>query len=226
MNSIDYINQLVQALNTINGQIFSLRTEFDQVKNDLGEIKERALAPTPEALKASAVNDENDKKYEEKVQVIVANINKSQKMMDEMQVKLGLVENLYQKVAVDGELDYFKVVAKETSEKLKNLEIAFTLKTNTIERNVRNLPKPLTKEEVQSMIDMSLSMLLEGLKSSQQEQSVSEEVDVQEEEVDVNNSTSTDDVDDNEPLPVEVVIQSMEPVSKSKPKRKYNKKTK
>jgi hypothetical protein len=240
MNSIDYINQLIQAVNAINGQMFSLRNEVEQVKKDFVQMKDRVSLPDNKEK-----TEENNKKHEEQVKVIIDSVDKTNKMMKEMQNKLGSVDELYKRVAVDGDLDYFKVLSKETAEKLKNLEIALTLKANTLERGIRNIPKPITKDEIQSMIDKSLNMLLEGLRPSVQEESpvtvetpeqqvvqpqdqvVQEYLqDVQEmipDNVIDTNTTSTDDIEVDE-TPVEVVIQSLEPTTQPKTKRKYNKK--
>lgn len=237
MNSIDYINQLIQAVNGINGQMFSLRNEVEQVKKDFVQMKDRVSLPDNKEK-----TEENNKKHEEQVQVIIDSVDKTNKMMKEMQNKLGSVDELYKRVAVDGDLDYFKVLSKETAEKLKNLEIALTLKANTLERGIKNIPKPFTKDEVQSMIDKSLNMLLEGLRPSVQEETPQEQVvqpqdqvvqedlqDVQETNAMIQNNvidtntTSTEDLEVDE-THVEAVIQSFEPATQPKTKRKYNKK--
>lgn len=245
MNSIEYINQLIQAVNSLNGQTFVLRSEIEQLKKEFGGVKDSLTIID----KQNSTEDYN-KKNEEQVRVIIESMDKTKVMMEEMQKKLGSVEELYKRVAVDGDLDYFKVVSKETSEKLKNLEIALTLKTNTLERTLKNIPKPPTKEEIQSMIDASISILLQPTQLQQDHTSEPQLVQVQEPhtmvtldnlqdhvepvlsiELDDNSkqslSESNEELEVSNVEPVQVVIQSVEPsVSSSKPKRKYNKKTK
>jgi hypothetical protein len=238
MNSIDYINQLIQAVNSINGQMFSLRNEVEQVKRDFVGMKDRASVTDNKEE-----TEENNRKHEQQVQVIIDSMDKTKGMMTEMQSKLVSVEELYKRVAVDGDLDYFKVLSKETAEKLKNLEIALTLRANTLERGIRNIPKSITKDEVQSMIDNSLNMLMEGLRPSVQEQVLQEEPEVkqdvqddivQEDVLQQQNVVHLEDVIEQkdvvttelevEETPIEVVIQSVESAPTSKPKRKYNRK--
>jgi hypothetical protein len=220
MNSIEYINQLIQAVNSINGHMFSLRNELEQIKKDFVEMKERVV----DTNKKETV-DENNKKHEEQVQVIVESMNKTKVMMEEMQNKLGSVDELYKRVAVDGDLDYFKVLSKETAEKLKNLEIALTLKANTLERGIKNIPKSITKDDVQSMIDKSINMLLRPSAQEETSGDVHQEVVDAQEVVDVISSDPEVDIDvEVDETPIEVVIESVEPVAQAKPKRKYNKK--
>lgn len=220
MNSIEYINQLIQAVNSINGHMFSLRNELEQIKKDFVEMKERVV----DTNKKETV-DENNKKHEEQVQVIVESMNKTKVMMEEMQNKLGSVDELYKRVAVDGDLDYFKVLSKETAEKLKNLEIALTLKANTLERGIKNIPKSITKDDVQSMIDKSINMLLRPSAQEETSGDVHQEVVDAQEVVDVISADPEVDIDVAvDGTPVEVVIESVEPVAQAKPKRKYNKK--
>lgn len=233
MNSIDYINQLIQAVNSLNGQNFALRNEIEQVKKEFEEVKGRFT---------DYDNQEYNKKNDEQVKVILDNMDKTRVMMEEIQTKMTSVEELYNRVAVDGDLDYFKVVSKETSEKLKNLEIALTLKTNTIERNIKNIPKPMTKEEIQSMIDTSLKILLQPTNVEVIQQQELHNTDLCDNlhehlepvlSIELNDNSKPVDTDTNEEIeitseePVQVVIQSVEPpVSQSKPKRKYTKKSK
>jgi len=239
MNSIDYINQLIQAVNSLNGQNFALRNEIEQIKKEFEEVKGRFTDYDKQNN-----TQEYNKKNDEQVKVILDNMDKTRIMMEEMQTKLTSVEELYNRVAVDGDLDYFKVVSKETSEKLKNLEIALTLKTNTLERNIKNIPKPMTKEEIQSMIDTSLKILLQPTHTEveviqQQESHDTTTLDNLHEHlepvlsIELNDNIKPVEINTNEELeitneePVQVVIQSVEPpVSQSKPKRKYTKKSK
>lgn len=230
MNSIDYINQLIQAVNSLNGQSFALRNEIEQVKKEFGQIKDRFTN-----LDKQNNTEEYNKKNDQQVKVIIDSMDRTKVMMEEMQIKLASVEDLYKRVAVDGDLDYFKVVSKETSEKLKNLEIALTLKTNALERSIKSLPKSITKEEIQSMIDKALSLLLQPTTQTQDLEVSETKLDTETLQkglsIELDDSNKSLDKVSNEELdvsvgePVQVVIQSVEPpVSQSKPKRKYTKK--
>lgn len=159
MNSIEFLNQLVQSVNSLNGIAFTLRSDIDTMKKDISNVKDSVSG-----LDKQSSVDEYSKKNEEQVQIIISNMDNTKSMVEQMQQKLSIVEELYKKVSVDGELDDFKIISKETSEKLKNLEIAFTLKLNTLERSIKNIPKPITKDDIQAMIDQSIAQLLEGLR--------------------------------------------------------------
>lgn len=238
MNSIEFLNQLVQSVNSLNGICFTLRSDIDTMKKDLSTVKNSVSGLDKQT---STSVDEYSKKNEEQVQVIISNMDKTKSMVEEMQQKLATVEELYKKVSVDGELDYFKTVSKETSEKLKNLEIAFTLKLNTLERSIKIIPKPLTKEDIQTMIDKSISQLLEDLRPTPiQESTVMLEtlkdnqehilsIPVEQQDKDTNELNKiVGDVSDEivkelqTETPVDVVIQSIEQVavSDTKPKKK------
>lgn len=229
MNSIEFLNQLVQSINSLNGIAFTLRSDIDTMKKELSNVKDSVSG-----LDQQSSVDEYSKKNEEQVQVIVNNMDKTKSMVEEMQQKLSTVEELYKKVSVDGELDYFKTVSKETSEKLKNLEIAFTLKLNTLERTIKNIPKPITKDEIQSMIDTSIAQLLEGLRpetmptletlKDNQEQILS--IPVEQELVDGISTPEPSNEELEIETPVDVVIQSIEPVTVSETKPKKKKTTK
>jgi NhaP-type Na+/H+ and K+/H+ antiporter len=231
MNSIEFLNQLLQSVNSLNGIVFTLRSDIDILKKDLSNVND-----SMSGIEQQTSVDEYSKKNEEQVQVILSNMDKTQLMVEEMRQKLSSVEQLYKQVSVDGDLDYFKTVSKETSEKLKNLEIAFTLKLNTLERSIKNIPKSITKDDIQSMIDQSITQLLEGFRPSptletlkdKQEQILSIPL---EQDNNVNELTETVSEVTKEVVqeletetPVDVVIQSIEPVSVSvsetKPKRK------
>lgn len=237
MNSIEFLNQLVQSVNSLNGIVFTLRSDIDSLKKDLSIVKDSVSG-----LDQQNSVDEYNKKNEQQVQVITDSMDETKKMVEEMQQKLVTVENLYKQVSVDGDLDYFKTVSKETSEKLKNLEIAFTLKLNTLERTIKNTPKSITKDDIQVMIDQSITQLLEGLREKpveeitptletlkdNQEQILSIQVE-KEQANSVNDSNgfvnemSSETINEFETeTPVDVVIQSIEhvAVSDTKPKKK------
>lgn len=242
MNSIEFLNQLVQSVNSLNGIAFTLRSDIDAMKKDLSIVKDSVSGLDQQTYTSV---DEYSKKNEEQVQVIISNMDKTKSMVEEMQQKLAVVEELYKKVSVDSELDYFKTVSKETSEKLKNLEIAFTLKFNTLDRSIKTIPKPLTKEDIQTMIDKSISQLLEYLRPTPiQESSVMLEtlkdnqehilsIPVEQQDKGINEivgEVSDEIVKELETeTPIDVIIQSIEPVTvpETKPKRKKStKKTK
>ena len=191
--------------------------------------------------------EEYSKKNEQQVQVIISNMDKAKLMVEEMQQKLSTVDELCNKISVDSELDYFKTVSKETSEKLKNLEIAFTLKLNTLERSIKNIPKSITKDDVQAMIDKSIAQLLEGLRPTPIEENIVtlEKLEGNQEHIlsipvhqQVNGTNELNEIvgdASNEiakeleiPMetPVDVVIQSIEPVAVSETKQKRKKTTK
>jgi hypothetical protein len=237
MNSIEFLNQLVQSVNSLNGIAFTLRSDIDSMKKDLSNVKDSVSG-----LDQQSSVDEYTKKNEEQVQVIISNMDKTKTMVEEMQQKLSSVEELYKKVSVDGDLDYFKTISKETSEKLKNLEIAFTLKTNTLERTIKNIPKPMTKDDIQAMIDQSIAHLLGGLHSSPIEEitptletlkdNQQQILSIPVEQPQVNDVNEVDETvcevsnDIETETPVDVVIQSVEPVSVSETKPKRKKTTK
>lgn len=239
MNSIEFLNQLVQSVNSLNGFVFTLRSDFDTMEKNLASVK-KSVSGLDQKTQSVDEYDEYNKRNEEQVQLIFSNLDKTKSMVEEMQQKLSTVEELYKKVSVDGELDYFKTVSKETSEKLKNLEIAYTLKFNTLERTIKSIPKPITKDDVQSMIDQSISQLLEGLRPAVVEPTLETFKDNQDqvlsipiEQIDSSNvhetllDTSSEQTQELEPeSPVEVVIQSIEPVSVSETKPKRKKPTK
>lgn len=235
MNSIEFMNQLIQTVNSMNGTVFTLRNDIDTLKKELSNVKDSISG-----LDKQSSVDEYNQNNEKHVQIILTNMDKTKSLVEEMQKKLSSVDELYKKVSVDGELDYYKTVSKETSEKLKNLEIAFTLKMNTIERNIKNIPKSLTKEEIQNMIQQSIAQLLDAPRQSESATSTLETFDQEQiltipmESIKVNdfneNVKESEISDSNEieaQTPVDVVIQSIEPVSETKPKRKKTtKKTK
>lgn len=222
MNSIEFLNQLLQSINSLNGVAFTLRNDIDILKKELSSVKDSISG-----LDQQTYVDEYNKKNEQQVQVIISNMDKTKLMIEEMQNKLSSVDELYKKVSVDGDLDYFKTVSKETSEKLKNLEIAFTLKMNTLERSIKNVPKSITKDEIQSMIDKSIAQLLEGpqttsLETLKDNQEIQQILSVSASDVDETvNDIKNVDIKEIEPeTPIDVVIQSIEPVSETKPKKK------
>ena len=233
MNSIEFLNQLIQSVNSLNGIVFTLRSEIDTMKKDFSNIKDSVSG-----LNQQSSVDEYNKKNEEQVQVIISNMDKTKAMIDEMQKKLSSVEELYKNVSIDGELDFFKTLSKETSEKLKNLEIAFTLKMNTLERSVKNIPKSFTKDDIQGMIDQSIAQLLEGLRPSTPTLETLKDnhkqiLSIPVEQVEVNHLNEPVSDVNNEIIkevetetPVDVVIQSIEPVSVSETKPKRKKATK
>lgn len=226
MNSIEFMNQLIQTVNSMNGTVFTLRNDIDTLKKELSSVKDSVSG-----LDKHSSVDEYNQKNEKQVQIILTNMDKTKLLVEEMQQKLSSVDELYKKVSVDGELDYFKTVSKETSEKLKNLEIAFTLKMNTIERNIKNIPKSLTKEEIQNMIQQSITQLLDATRQSESVTSTLETFDQEQiltipmESIKVNDfDENVKEISDSNEIeaqtPVDVVIQSIEPVSETKPKRK------
>lgn len=226
MNSIEFLNQILQSVNSLHGIVFTLRNDIDTLRKDLSNVKDSFSG-----LDQQRSVDEYNEKNEQQIQVIMNNMDNTKLMVEEMQNKLSSVYELHKNVSVDEELDYFKTISKETSEKLKNLEIAFTLKMNTLERSIKNIPKSITIDEVQSMIDKSITQLLESPKTvslatltDSQEQTLFISTNDVKELTETGNETVNETVNDINEIeaetPVDVVIQSIEPVPETKPKRK------
>lgn len=230
MNSIEFLNQLVQSINSLNSVVFTLRNDIETIKKDMSNIKDSISG-----LHKERSIDENNHTNDEQVQTILCDMNNTKVMIDEMQNKLLLFEKMCKNLSFDGDFDYYKTISRETSEKLKNLEIAFTLKMNTLERYIKNIPKSVTKDEVQNMIDQSfpnalkdchpISSTLDTLKCNQDQfltipvQEISDRIETNEIDIETSKEYEIE-------KPVDVVIESIETVSDTKAKKKKSSKKK
>lgn len=237
MNHFDFMNSMGQAINSVSSLVQGLRVDIELLKTEITTMKNTVsqIQPTGSETPTKSETDRENERV-----VINTNISQTKEMIEKIEEKLNKVETLYQTVIVDSELDYFKSSTRENTEKLKNLEIALTIKTNTLDRSIKNIPKGINKDDVQQMIDSSIEILIGGLHSETQQimqnnpifvsldtiQEAEEPIEPLDNDVheDVVNETQVNDTDiqTNDDIDTTVVTEP----TVQKPKRKYNKKSK
>lgn len=139
------ISQLSQIFNSFNNVISGMRLELDGLKAELLTLKVQTMSNVPNGG---------------------ADQSTTQLIIEELQKKVESLETSYSEAFKD-EVASIRENQKTLDEKVSSVEKAALVKMNNFEKSLKE-KSGVNKEEVQALIDQSISMLLGGIKPNEQ----------------------------------------------------------